>query len=275
MEVQDKLAALEVKVAENNTREMQMLAFSCIDLTTLNSTDTKSSVKAFTERVNDFSNDYPNLPNVASICVFPNMARTVNENLKDDRVNITAVAGGFPTSMSFIEIKVKEARMAVDQGANEIDIVLPLWAFLDENEVNCREEITSIKEAIGEAHLKVILETGALCDDEVIYKASMLAMESGADFIKTSTGKMSPAATPEAAIFMCEAILDYYQKTGRRIGFKPAGGISTTEDALLYITIVKEILGDGWLNPLLFRLGASRLANNLLGDLLGEKTKYF
>ncbi len=275
MEVQDKLAALELKVSENNTREMQLFAFSCIDLTTLNATDTISRVKAFTERVNDFSNDFPNLPNVASICVFPNLARTVKETLLDDRVNITAVAGSFPTSMSFIELKVKEAQMAVDQGANEIDIVIPLWSFLDDTEVNCCEEIASIKEAIGEAHLKVILETGALADDEIIYKASMLAMESGADFIKTSTGKLKPAATPEAAIVMCEAISDYYQRTGKRVGFKPAGGISTTEDALLYITIVKEILGDGWLNPTLFRIGASRLANNLLGDLLGEEIKYF
>ena len=275
MEVQDKLAALEQKVSQNNTREMQLLAFSCIDLTTLNATDTISRVKAFTERVNDFSNDYPNLPNVASICIFPNLARTVKENLLDDRVNITAVAGSFPTSMSFIELKVKEAQMAVDQGANEIDIVIPLWSFLDDTEVNFCEETGSIKEAIGEAHLKVILETGALADDEIIYKASMLAMESGADFIKTSTGKLKPAATPEAAIVMCEAIYDYYQRTGRRVGFKPAGGISTTEDAMLYITIVSEILGEGWLNPTLFRIGASRLANNLLGDLLGEEVKYF
>ena len=275
MEVQDKLAALKLKVEGNNTREMQLFAFSCIDLTSLNITDTKSHVKAFTERVNDFSNDFPNLPNVASICVFPNLARTVKENLFDDRVNITAVTGSFPTSMSFIELKVKEAQMAVDQGANEIDIILPLWAFLDENEVNCREEIISIKEAIGEAHLKVILETGALCDDDLIDKASMLAMESGADFIKTSTGKMKPAATPEAAIVMCEAINNFYHKTGKRTGFKPAGGISTTDDAILYITIVREILGDGWLNPTLFRIGASRLANHILGDLLGEKVKYF
>ncbi len=273
--IDEKLSEIKAKATDINDREMQMLAFSCIDLTTLNATDTVSHVKAFTERVNDFANDYPNLPNVASICVFPNLARTVNETLNDDRVNITAVAGSFPTSMSFIEFKVKEAKMAVDQGANEIDIVLPLWAFLDENEVNCREEITSIKEAIGEAHLKVILETGALCDDEKIYQASMLSMESGADFIKTSTGKMKPAATPEAAIVMCEAINEYYHKTGKRIGFKPAGGIATTEDAMLYITIVKEILGEGWLNPTLFRIGASRLANNLLGDILGEEIKYF
>ncbi|HKJ42174.1 MAG TPA: deoxyribose-phosphate aldolase [Sunxiuqinia sp.] len=260
---------------QNNHSDMQELAFSCIDLTTLNSTDTVSHVKAFTERVNDFESDYPNLPNVAAICVYPNMVRTVKENMKDDNVSIAAVAGGFPGSMSFIEVKVKEARMAVDYGADEIDIVLPLWAFLDGDDTICREEVFTIKEAIGDAHLKVILETGALVDPEKIRHASFLAMESGADFIKTSTGKMAPAATPEAAIVMCQAIKDFHHRTGRKVGFKPAGGISTTEDAILYLTIVQEILGEEWMTPSLFRIGASRLANNLLSDLLDEETKYF
>lgn len=270
-----QLAQLKEAASQNNHSDWQELAFSCIDLTTLNSTDTESHVKAFTERVNDFENDYPNLPNVAAICVHPNMVRTVKENLKDDHVNIAAVAGGFPGSMSFIEVKVKEARMAVEYGADEIDIVLPLWAFLDDDDIICREEITTIKEAIGEAHLKVILETGALADSEKIRHASMLAMESGADFIKTSTGKMSPSATPDAALEMCVAIKDFYRKTGKKIGFKPAGGILTTEDAILYLTIVSEVLGEEWLKPSLLRIGASRLANNLLSDLLDEKIKYF
>lgn len=275
MEAQNRLTEIKAVARQNNNSEWQELAFSCIDLTTLNSTDTISHVKAFTERVNDFENDYPNLPNVAAICVHPNMVRTVKENLMDDHVNIAAVAGGFPGSMSFIEVKVKEARMAIDYGADEIDIVLPLWAFLDGDEVICREEITTIKEAIGDAHLKVILETGALAEPEEIRHASFLAMESGADFIKTSTGKMSPAATPEAALEMCLAIKDFHHKTGQKIGFKPAGGISTTEDAILYMTIVNEILGEAWLTPSLFRIGASRLANNLLSDLIDEKIKYF
>ncbi|WP_299578585.1 deoxyribose-phosphate aldolase [uncultured Sunxiuqinia sp.] len=275
MEAQNRLTEIKAIARQNNNSDWQELAFSCIDLTTLNSTDTISHVKAFTERVNDFENDYPNLPNVAAICVHPNMVRTVKENLQDDHVNIAAVAGGFPCSMSFIEVKVKEARMAVDYGADEIDIVLPLWAFLDDDDVICREEITTIKEAIGDAHLKVILETGALAEPEKIRHASFLAMESGGDFIKTSTGKMSPAATPEAALEMCLAIKDFHLKTGRKIGFKPAGGISTTEDAILYMTIVNEILGEAWLTPSLFRIGASRLANNLLSDLIDEKIKYF
>lgn len=275
MTIQSELAAIKAKAEMNNTREMQSLAFSCIDLTTLNSTDTKSHVKAFTSRVNDFANDYPSLPNVAAICVHPNMVDTVKEVLNVEEVNIAAVAGGFPASMTFIEMKVKEAQMAVERGADEIDIVLPLWAFLDGNKLICEEEIITIKEAIGDAHLKVILETGALAEPDKIHHASVLAMESGADFIKTSTGKMSPAATPEAAIVMCHAIKDFWMKTGKKVGFKPAGGISTTEDAVLFLTIVQEILGDEWMNPNLFRIGASRLANNLLSDLIGEEIKYF
>ncbi|WP_163715250.1 deoxyribose-phosphate aldolase [Mangrovibacterium lignilyticum] len=275
MTIQAEMAALKANAKTYNNSEMQQLAFSCIDLTTLNSTDTVSHVKAFAGRVNDFTNDYPTLPNVAAICVYPNMVPSVKEVLNVEGVNIAAVAGGFPASMTFIEVKVKEARMAVDLGADEIDIVLPLWAFLDGNKLNCQEEIVTVKEAIGDAHLKVILESGALAEPEKIYHAAMLAMEAGADFIKTSTGKMNPAATPEAAVVICRAIKDFWMKTGRKVGFKPAGGISTTEDALLYLTIVKEILGAEWLNPELFRIGASRLANNLLSDMFGEEIKYF
>ncbi len=275
MTIQAELAAIKEKAATNNTREMQQLAFSCIDLTTLNSTDTVSHVKAFARRVNDFYNDYPTMVSVAAICVYPNMVRSVKEVLTVEEVSIAAVAGGFPSSMTFIEMKVKEAQMAVERGADEIDIVLPLWAYLDGEKFICKEEIITIKEAIGDAHLKVILETGALAEPEKIHHASMLAMDAGADFIKTSTGKMSPAATPEAAIVMCHAIKDFWMKTGKQVGFKPSGGIATTEDAILYLTIVKEILGEEWMNPKLFRIGASRLANNLLSDLLDEEIKYF
>lgn len=276
METIDKLAEIKEIAKQNNNPGMQELAFSCIDLTTLNCTDTVAHIKAFTERVNDFENDYPSLPNVAAICVYPNMVRTVNENLKDNQVSIATVAGGFPCSMSFIEVKVKEARMAVDYGANEIDVVLPLWAFLDGNDMICREEIITIKEAVGEeVRLKVILETGALAEPEKIRHASFLAMESGADFIKTSTGKMNPAATPEAAFEMCLAIHDFYRETGQRVGFKPAGGISSTEDAILYLTIVQQVLGEKWMGPSLFRIGASRLANNLLSDLIDKNIWYF
>ena len=275
MTIQDEVAALKAKAETYNNNEMRQLAFSCIDLTTLNSTDTESHVKAFAGRVNDFANDYPTLSNVAAVCVYPNMVRSVKEVLNVEEVKIAAVAGGFPSSMTFIEMKVKEARMAVDFGADEIDIVLPLWAFLEGNKLVCQEEIGTIKEAIGDAHLKVILESGALVESEKIHHAAMLAMEAGADFIKTSTGKTNPAATPEAAVVMCHAIKEFWMKTGKKIGFKPAGGISTSADAMLYLTIVKEILGEEWLNPRLFRIGASRLANSLLSDFLGDEIKYF
>lgn len=275
MTIQGELAALKAKAETYNDGAMLQLAFSCIDLTTLNSTDTVSHVRAFTQRVNDFANDYPTLPNVAAICVYPNMVRSVKEVLNVEDVKIAAVAGGFPGSMTFIDIKVKEAVMAVEHGADEIDIVLPLWAFLDGNKLVCQEEVTTIKEAIGDAHLKVILETGALVEPEKIHHASMLSMEAGADFIKTSTGKMNPAATPDAAVIMCHAIKEFWMKTGKKIGFKPAGGIVTTDEAILYLSIVKEILGEEWLTPELFRIGASRLANNLLSDMLGEEMKYF
>ncbi len=275
MTLKGEITAIKEKAGANSTVEMLQLAFSCLDLTTLNSTDTINKVKTFTERVNEFGNDYPCLPNVAAICVYPNMVRTVNETLSVEDVKIAAVAGGFPSSMTFIEMKVKEAVMAVNYGADEIDIVLPLWAFLEDDTLTCTEEITTIKDAIGDKHLKVILETGALIEADKIYQASMIAMEAGADFIKTSTGKISPAATPDAAIVMCEAIKDFWLKTGKKIGFKPAGGISTAEDALLYLSIVQEILGEEWLTPDLFRIGASRLSNNLLTKILDENITYF
>jgi len=275
MTIQAELAEIKEKASKNKTGDLLQLAFSCIDLTTLNATDTTDHVAKFTGRVNDFANDYPTLPHVAAICVYPNMVRTVRETLKLGQVKIAAVAGGFPSSMTFIELKVEEARMAVGLGADEVDIVLPLWAFLGGKDFICREEIATIKKAIGDVHLKVILESGALTEPDLIDRAAMLAMEAGAGFIKTSTGKLSPAATPEAALIMCQAIKKFFKKTGRRVGFKAAGGISTTDDAVLYLTIVREVLGPEWLDPALFRIGASRLANSLLSDMTGEEIKYF
>lgn len=251
------------------------LAFSCIDLTTLNATDTVAYAATFTQRVNAFERDFPELPNVGAICVYPNLAATVRENLAAGDVKVAAVAGGFPSSMTFLEIKTEEARLAVVNGADEIDIVLPLWAFLEENYSYCRHEIEAIKRSIGEAHLKVILESGVLDDPEKIWKASILALEAGADFIKTSTGKLPGAATPEAAVVMCHAIKFWHETTGQKRGFKPAGGISTPEDAMVYLAIVEEILGEAWLNNKLFRIGASRLANQLLSAILGKEISYF
>ena len=249
-------------------------ALSCIDLTTLNSTDTVSSVTAFTEKVNQFPTAFSGISNVAAICVYPNMAHTVKSMLKVPNVQIAAVAGGFPSSMTFTKIKIEEAHLAVVAGASEIDIVLSLWAFLEGHFETCSNEISSIKKAIGEAHLKVILESGVLSIDQ-IWQASMLAIYAGADFIKTSTGKLPQAASPEAAFVMCLAIKQHFEETGKKIGFKPAGGIVTPEDAILYLTIVQEILGDEWLTPELFRIGASRLANNLLEKITGKAVKHF
>lgn len=275
MNIQEILEQIKSAAKNNNTRAMQELAFSCIDLTTLNHTDTKTHVHDFTQRVNDFANDYPEFPHVAAICVHPNMASIVSQALEVDGVRIAAVAGGFPASQTFLSIKTMEASLAVENGANEIDIVLSLSNFLDDNLSDCLDEIELIKESISGAHLKVILESGTLHDPELIYKASKLAIRGGADFIKTSTGKTNPAATPEAAVAMCLAIKDYYIQTGKKVGFKPAGGISTTEDAVLFLSIVQNILGDEWMNPKLFRIGASRLANNLLSDLTGKQINYF
>lgn len=273
-DIQSELEDIRIIAEKNCTKEMYKKALSCIDLTTLNSTDTLKLVTEFTEKVNSFQEAFPGINNVAAICVYPNMAIAVKNALKVSKVNIAAVSAGFPSSMTFTSLKVEESRLAVNDGANEIDIVIPLWAFLAGDYDTCANEISAIKKAIGEAHLKVILETGVLNADQ-IWQASVLSMEAGADFIKTSTGKLPQAASPEAALIMCLAIKQHYEETGKKIGFKPAGGIVSPEDAILYLTIVQEILGDEWLTPELFRIGASRLANNLLEKITGNSVKHF
>ncbi len=275
-DIQAKVAELiEKKVAENDTEEVKRLLFTCIDLTTLNSTDSVRSVMKFTEKVNEFDDKYPDIKNVGAICVYPNFAEIVKDTLEVEGVNIACVSAGFPSSQTFIEVKIAETALAVMNGADEIDIVISLGQFLDGDYETMCEEIQEIKEACKQAHLKVILETGALKTASNIKKASILSMYAGADFIKTSTGKMQPAASAEAAYVMCEAIKEYYDKTGIKVGFKPAGGINTVHDALVYYTIVKEILGQEWLNNEMFRIGTSRMANLLLSDILGEEVKFF
>ena len=275
-DVQARVASIiENKVAENNTEEVKKLLFNCIDLTTLNSTDSDESVMKFTEKVNKFDDEFPDLKNVAAICVYPNFAEVVKNTLDVNGINIACVSAGFPSSQTFIEVKIAETAMALMEGADEIDIVISIGKFLSGDYETMCEEIQELKDTCKERHLKVILETGALKTASNIKKASILSMYSGADFIKTSTGKQQPAATPEAAYVMCEAIKEYYEKTGNKIGFKPAGGINTVNDALIYYTIVKEILGEEWLNNKLFRLGTSRLANLLLSDIKGEDIKFF
>lgn len=275
-DVQAQVAALiDKKVPENNTEEVKKFLFNCIDLTTLNTTDSDESVMRFTEKVNQFDNEFPDLKNVAAICVYPNFAQVVKDTLEVEGVNIACVSGGFPSSQTFTEIKIAETAMAVADGADEIDIVIPVGAFLNGDYETMCEEIMELKETCKEHHLKVILETGALKTASNIKKASILSMYSGADFIKTSTGKQQPAATPEAAYVMCQAIKEYHEQTGNKIGFKPAGGINSVNDALIYYTIVKEILGEEWLSNKLFRLGTSRLANLLLSEVKGEELKFF
>ena len=275
-DVQVQVAALiEKKVPENNTDEVKKFLFNCIDLTTLNTTDSDESVMRFTEKVNRFDDEFPDLKNVAAICVYPNFAQVVKDTLEVEGINIACVSGGFPSSQTFTEVKIAETAMALADGADEIDIVIPVGAFLSGDYETMCEEIMELKETCKEHHLKVILETGALKTASNIKKASILSMYSGADFIKTSTGKQQPAATPEAAYVMCQAIKEYYEQTGNKVGFKPAGGINTVNDALIYYTIVKEVLGKEWLSNELFRLGTSRLANLLLSEIKSEELKFF
>lgn len=275
-DVQAKVAAIiEKKVAENNTEEVKKLLFNCIDLTSLNTTDNDENILKFTEKVNQFDDEFPDLKNVAAICVYPNFVEVVRNTLDIDGIKIACVSAGFPSSQTFTEVKIAETAMAIMEDADEIDIVISVGKFLSGDYQTMCEEIQELKDTCKDRHLKVILETGALKTASNIKKASILSIYSGADFIKTSTGKQQPAATPEAAYVMCEAIKEYYDQTGIKIGFKPAGGINTVNDALVYYTIVKEILGEEWLNNGLFRLGTSRLANLLLSEIKGEEIKFF
>ena len=263
------------KVHENDTTEVKKFLMGSVELTTLKTTDSEDSVLAFTEKVNKFDETYPDLPHVATICVYPCFAKTVSESLEVDGVEIACVSGSFPSSQALIEVKVAETALAIKDGATEIDIVMPVGKFLSGDYEGVADEIEELKEVCGEHKMKVILETGCLKTAENIKKASLLAMYAGADYIKTSTGKLEPAATPEAAYVMCQAIKEYYDETGIQIGFKPAGGLNSVMDALIYYTIVKEVLGEKWLTNQWLRLGTSRLANLLLSEVTGEETKFF
>ena len=260
---------------ENNNVDVWKECFHSIDLTTLNSTDTVQSVTRFVQRVNDFETDYPQLPNVAAICTYPNFAMVVSGTLEVSEVGTAVVAGSFPSSQTFVEVKTAETALAVADGATEVDIVFNLGLYYDEQYEELADEIAEIKHACRDARLKVILETGALKKAADIKNAAILSMWSGADFIKTSTGKVYPGATLEAAYVMCQCIKEYHKKTGRKVGFKVSGGVSTTDDAVRYYTLVKEILGDEWLTTEWFRLGTSRAANVILSSILGKETKHF
>ncbi|MDE6866709.1 MAG: deoxyribose-phosphate aldolase [Muribaculaceae bacterium] len=273
--VKNEVNKILEKSSENMTPEVYKFLFNSIDLTTLSSEDSVKSVARFTERVNDFDNDYPQYGHVAAICVYSNFAEVVSTHLDVDGVDTAVVAAGFPSSQTFDAVKIADVALAVEAGANEVDIVMNLGMFLDGDYENLTDEIHELKHAARDAKLKVILETGALKTAENIKKASVLSMYSGADFIKTSTGKIYSGASVEAAWVMCQCIKDYAERTGRKVGFKAAGGIRSTEEAVAYYTIVKEVLGEEWLTPELFRIGASSLANALLSSLEEKEVKYF
>lgn len=263
------------KTLANDTPEVKKFLFGSIELTTLSTTDSDTSVMAFVDRVNRFESAYPQLPHVAAVCVYPCFAEVASETLEVEGVEITCVSGSFPSSQAVIEVKVAETALALRDGATEIDIVMPMGKFLSGNYEELCDDIAELKQVCGDKAMKVILETGDLKTASNIKKASLLAMYAGADYIKTSTGKEKISATPEAAYVMCQAIKEYYEKTGIQIGFKPAGGINTVMDAIIYYTIVKEVLGEKWLTNKWFRLGTSRLANLLLSEINGEETKFF
>ena len=269
------VATIRDAAAANQNADVYKFCLSAIDLTTLSCCDSEESVEAMARRAAEFEIDYPHLQNVASICVYPPFVETVGLNIDGTPLRITSVAGGFPSSQTFLEVKMLEVAMAIENGADEVDVVINVGKILTGAYDEAANEIEVLRGESDGAALKVILETGALKTPELIYNASLLAMAAGADFIKTSTGKIDVSATPEAAVVMCKAIKEYHEKTGRKVGFKAAGGVRTAEDAALYYTIVKEILGEEWLTTELFRIGASSAANNILSAIEGKEISYF
>ena len=274
--IKEKVAKIiEEKVPENDTPTVKKFLMGSVELTSLHTTDSDESILRFTEKVNKFEDEYPTLPHVATICVYPCYAQIVSQSVEVEGVEVACVSGSFPSSQALIEVKVAETALAIKDGATEIDIVMSVGKYLSGDYETLCDEISELKEVCGEHKMKVILETGLLPSCSDIKKASLLAMYAGADYIKTSTGKEKPAATPEAAYVMCQAIKEYYDQTGIQIGFKPAGGLNTVNDALIYYTIVKEVLGEKWLTNQYFRLGTSRLANLLLSEVTGKEVKFF
>lgn len=266
---------IKEKVAENDTVDVKKFLLGSVELTSLHTTDTEEEILALTEKVNNFEHDYADLPHVAAICVYPVFTELVAQSLEVDGVEITNVTGNFPSSQSRMEVKIAETKLAVADGATNIDIVLPVGKFLSGDYEGVCDDIQELKEACGDVPMKVILETCDLGSMSNIKKAALLSMYAGADYIKTSTGKEKQGATPEGVYVMCQAIKEYYDQTGIVIGLKPAGGINTVMDAVVLYTIVKEVLGEKWLTNELFRLGTSRLTNLLISEIKGKEIKYF
>jgi len=274
--VAEEVSRIRAIAGRNHKKEVYEFCYSAIDLTTLSCNDSATSVTEFARKTTEFHRAFPHIPNVASICVYPAFVETVGVAVDGTPMRITSVAGGFPASQTFLEVKALEVAMAIENGADEVDIVLNVGRMLTGEYDEAANEVEVIRsEMDADIVLKVIIESGALKTPELIRKASLLSMLAGADFVKTSTGKIDVAATPEAAVVMCQAIKDYYEKTGRKVGFKAAGGVRTAEDAALYYTIVEEMLGAEWLTTDLFRIGASSAANNLLTAIEGKTVRYY
>lgn len=263
------------KVPANDTLEVKKLLLGSVELTSLSTTDTEEKILNMVEHVNRFASDYADLPHVAAVCAYPAFTELIAKSLEVDGVEITNVTGNFPSSQSRMEVKVAETSLAVQDGATNIDIVMPVGKFLSGNYEEVCDDINEMKQACGDVPMKVILETGDLQNLSNVKKAALLSMYAGADYIKTSTGKEKVSATPEAVYVMCQAIKEYYDKTGIQIGLKPAGGINTVMDAITYYTILQEVCGEKWLDNYWFRLGTSRLTNLLLSEIIGKEVKYF
>ncbi len=266
---------VEERVPKNDTEKIKKFLFSCVCMTTLTTQDSAESVLRLVEKVNNFAHEYPDMPHVATVVTYPRFAKLVAESLEVEGVIPTVVSGAFPSSQALIEIKVAETKLAVNDGAKNVDIVMHVGEFLAGDYETVCDEISEQKAACGDVPMKVILETGDLLNLSNVKKAALLSMYAGADYIKTSTGKEKVGATPEAVYVMCQAIKEYYEETGIMIGLKPAGGINTVKDAITYYSIVEEVLGEKWLTNYYFRLGTSRLPNLVLSDLAGKEVKFF
>lgn len=263
------------KVSENDHPEVKKFLLGSVELTTLSTADTEEKVLAMVEKVNKFDSEYPDLPHVAAVCAYPCFTKLIADSLEVDGVDITNVTGNFPSSQALLEIKTIETALAIKDGATQIDIVMPVGKFLSGDYEGVCDTIGELKQTCGDVPMKVILETGDLRNARDIKTAAVLAMYAGADYLKTSTGKEKISATPESVYVLCQAIKEYHKKTGIQIGLKPAGGINTVMDAVIYYTIVKEVLGEKWLTNYWFRMGTSRLTNLLLSEIIGSETKFF
>ena len=263
------------KVSENDNLEVKKFLLGSVELTTLSTSDTEEKVLAMVEKVNKFDSEYPDLPHVAAVCAYPCFTKLIADSLEVDGVDITNVTGNFPSSQALLEVKTIETALAIKDGATQIDIVMPVGKFLSGDYEGVCDTISELKQTCGDVPMKVILETGDLRNAHDIKTAAILAMYAGADYLKTSTGKEKISATPESVYVLCQAIKEYHKKTGIQIGLKPAGGINTVMDAVIYYTIVKEVLGEKWLTNYWFRMGTSRLTNLLLSEIIGSETKFF